>query len=269
MRNLFPILLAVVVLSSGCDQQGQGVKTVSFGDNEYVGELKDGEPNGQGTMTWISGNKYVGEWQNGKIHGVGTKTWISGNKYVGEWKDNKRHGQGVFTYASGKKYVGEFKDGEPNGQGTMTFTSGDKYVGEWKDNNPHGYGTMTWQNPWEEYVGEYKDGKIHGQGKFTKADGTVKEGLWKAGDFIEWIDGDFNEEENIEEENVRVPWLIGLTLSDATQRLINSSLSVGYVEYGDSIFTKKDSLRALVVSQFPKSSARHIKAGSEVDLFFE
>ena len=71
------------------------------------------------------------------------------------------------------------------------------------------------------------------------------------------------------DKNVRIPWLIGLTLSDATQRLSNSSLSVGYVEYGDSLFTRKDTLRALVVSQFPKSSAGYTKAGTAIDLFLE
>jgi beta-lactam-binding protein with PASTA domain len=71
------------------------------------------------------------------------------------------------------------------------------------------------------------------------------------------------------DKNVRIPWLIGLSLSDATQRLSNSSLSVGYVEYGDSLFTRKDTLRALVVSQFPKSSAGFAKAGTAIDLFLE
>ncbi len=71
------------------------------------------------------------------------------------------------------------------------------------------------------------------------------------------------------DKNVRIPWLIGLTLSDATQRLSNSSLSVGYVEYGDSLFTRKDTLRALVVSQFPKSSAGYVKAGTAIDLLLE
>ena len=70
-------------------------------------------------------------------------------------------------------------------------------------------------------------------------------------------------------KKVRIPWLKGLTLSDATQRLSNSSLSVGYVEYGDSLFTRKDTLSALVVSQFPKSSAGFAKAGTAIDLFLE
>ena len=68
-------------------------------------------------------------------------------------------------------------------------------------------------------------------------------------------------------KQVRIPWLIGLNLRDATKRLSNSALSVGYVEYGDSLFTRNDTLNALVVSQFPKSSAGFVKAGTAIDYF--
>ena len=33
----------------------------------YVGESKNGEPNGQGTYTFDDGAKYVGEFKNGKV----------------------------------------------------------------------------------------------------------------------------------------------------------------------------------------------------------
>ena len=35
----------------------------------YVGEIKNGVPDGQGTFTWADGRKYVGEWKDGKQHG--------------------------------------------------------------------------------------------------------------------------------------------------------------------------------------------------------
>jgi hypothetical protein len=115
MRNLIPILLAVVVLSSGCD-----FDLCVSGDCE----------NGYGTYA------YSGEWE--------------GDKYLGEWKDGKRHGQGTYTYASGDKYAGEFKDGMMHGQGTYTYGlgewEGDKYVGEFKDDMMHGQGTYTEAN---------------------------------------------------------------------------------------------------------------------------
>ena len=57
-------------------------------------------------------DKYVGEIKNGKPNGQGILTFPNGNKYEGEWKDGKRHGQGKYTTSSGRKYIGEWKDGE-------------------------------------------------------------------------------------------------------------------------------------------------------------
>ena len=74
MRNLIQILLAVVVLSSGCD------------------------PDGQVTHTYDTGDKYVGEWKDGMPHGQGIKTWDDGRKYLGEWKDGEEYGLGIMTY---------------------------------------------------------------------------------------------------------------------------------------------------------------------------
>ena len=43
---------------------------------------------------------------------------------------------------------------------------------------------------------------------------------------------------------VRIPWLSGLNLADASEKLTESSLSIGYVEFGDSVLTSQDSARA-------------------------
>ena len=43
--------------------------------------------NGKGTFTWSNGSKYVGEIKNGEINGQGTQNLpTNGSKYVGEWK---------------------------------------------------------------------------------------------------------------------------------------------------------------------------------------
>ena len=65
---------------------------------------------------------------------------------------------------------------------------------------------------------------------------------------------------------VRIPWLSGLNLADASEKLTESSLSIGYVEFGDSVFTSQDSTRAIVVRQYPSSSSGFVKAGTAVDL---
>jgi len=102
-------------------------------DTKFVGEIKNGKQNGEGTQTYPDGRKYVGEFKNGLLNGQGTFTSPDGRKYVGEFKEGKRNGQGTQTSPDGGKYVGEWKNGEMSGQGTKTWSNGEKYVGEWKD----------------------------------------------------------------------------------------------------------------------------------------
>ena len=77
--------------------------------------------------------KYLGEIRNGVPEGQGTLTSSNGEKYEGEWKEGEKHGQGTLTFPDGQKYVGEFHEGQPHGQGTETLPDGEQYEGEWKE----------------------------------------------------------------------------------------------------------------------------------------
>ena len=183
MKNLILVFHILLIFSIvGCAEKGV-----------YVGEKKDGNPHGQGTLTFSSGKKYVGEFKDGKQHGQGTYTYPKKEghkvaaKYEGEWKNGKQDGQATYTWSDGGKYVGKFKDGRKNGQGTWEHPDGRKYVGEYKNNWWDGKGVniapdgMQWYTL---YDGEFKKGKFHGQGKLvvTKIDpdGTLL-GKWNLG----------------------------------------------------------------------------------------
>jgi len=118
---------------------------------KYVGEIKNGEPNGQGKMITPDGEKVEGEWKDGVLHGKGTRTFPVGLKYVGEYKNGIRHGQGTQIHPYGWKYIGEWKDGRQHGQGTTTWSKGDlkgyRFVGEYNNGS-------FWS------VTVYKDGNI-------------------------------------------------------------------------------------------------------------
>jgi len=58
-------------------------------DRKYVGDTRNGGPNGQGTLIFPDGDKYVGKFKDGVYHGKGTYTFHDGAKYVGEFKDGK------------------------------------------------------------------------------------------------------------------------------------------------------------------------------------
>ena len=113
-------------------------------DGKYIGEIKNGKPNGTGTITSPDGKKYVGEFKDGKEHGKGTYTYPDGVKYEGEWKDGKEHVQGTLTIPDGftDMEVGEWDDDDLYINVKMEmkldfeeliYPNGSKYFGEWKN----------------------------------------------------------------------------------------------------------------------------------------
>ena len=149
-------------------------------DTKFVGEIKNGKQNGEGTQTYPDGRKYVGGWK--MVNGVkvekgilfrdtprskweegGEKWFRTGDEktqaiYEGEIVTGVPGGQGTITFPSGSTYVGEFRDGKRTGQGTMTYSDGGKYEGKWKDGKQHGQGTFTFTDG-RKWAGEFRGNK--------------------------------------------------------------------------------------------------------------
>ena len=93
-----------------------------FENNKYLGEFKDGQPNGQGTYYFLAdnenyGDKYAGQFKDGIIYGQGTYYFLAdnefkGDKYEGEYKDGNRNGQGTYTFADGRIVEGQWRNGK-------------------------------------------------------------------------------------------------------------------------------------------------------------
>ena len=70
-----------------------GKKWFKSGDEKtqvkFEGDILNGGPNGQGTLTFPNGDKYVGKFKDGEYHGQGTYTLHDGEKYVREFKNGK------------------------------------------------------------------------------------------------------------------------------------------------------------------------------------
>lgn len=132
----------------------------------YIGEVGDGQMNGQGTVTDTKGTNQKGEWRNGLPYKV-SGTWVAPDGIIekGTWN----------------------RDGTKSG-GTITWKDGQEYTGDWEpvDNGielPDGTGTMTWPDG-RTYVGEFRHGEMDGTGKMTYPGGKVESGLWKLGKFV-------------------------------------------------------------------------------------
>ena len=68
------------------DKSDKDVVTIDWDGGSYTGEVSDGVPLGQGTLTRPDGTKYVGEYKDGVPHGQG-KVFAPDNTLLqeGEW----------------------------------------------------------------------------------------------------------------------------------------------------------------------------------------
>ena len=87
----------------------------------------------QGSSSYPNGGTYVGEFRDGKPNGLGTLTYRHHGEYVGEFRDGWPSGRGAYAYPDGRRYVGEWRNGDFNGRGVRTYPDGRKEDGEWSD----------------------------------------------------------------------------------------------------------------------------------------
>ncbi len=159
MKHLL-ILISLLILSSPVIGENHkrvilfrwdtssGFKWKGFGESihpKFEGEVKDGIPNGVGTLKLPGGDKYIGEFKDGKRHGKGSINYSSGGNYEGEWKEGKKHGQGTSINYQGIVYEGEFKDGLKHGKGKETRPDGRITEGEFDDGEAFGQGTISFR----------------------------------------------------------------------------------------------------------------------------
>jgi antitoxin component YwqK of YwqJK toxin-antitoxin module len=84
---------------------------------DYVGDVKDGKPDGVGKAYYQSAKMYEGEWKDGKQHGKGKEFYPDGTlQFEGEYKGGYRDGFGKAYNNNGTvNFEGEWKAGEPVG----------------------------------------------------------------------------------------------------------------------------------------------------------
>ena len=97
------ILLSLLILTLPLVAQETGVLYFKKVNGKYGWFEK-----GNDKKDW----KYIGEIKNGRPNGTGVLSFTLG-KYSGELKNGMKHGQGTYTYKSGRKRVGEFRKGKP------------------------------------------------------------------------------------------------------------------------------------------------------------
>ena len=158
-----------------------GVSKYFENGDHYLGDMKNGLPDGNGTLNTIlegMGYTYVGEFKNGKKHGKGNLS-SKDNKYNydGGWKEDKKNGVGsLFDY--GDKYTGDFRNDKYCGNGTLCGKNGEIFECEFKDGKPNGLGRVTLVNG-DVSPGTFIQGKICGQVSIKYKNGGSYNGYYK------------------------------------------------------------------------------------------
>ena len=169
-----------------------GVSKFYENGDHYMGDMKFGLPDGNGTLNTIMdgmGYTYVGQFKRGKKNGRGNIS-SKDNKYNydGGWKDDKKYGIGTL-FDNGDKYTGDFVDDKYNGNGTLCGKNGEIFECEFKDGKPEGLGRVTLVNG-DVYIGNFENGKICDQVSIKYKNGESYDGYYK--DNKKWGYGCFN-----------------------------------------------------------------------------
>lgn len=170
--------------------------------DKYVGEWRNREMSGFGTITSRSGGRYVGMVQGHLLpNGEGTIEWSDGSNLKGNFLNGLVQGDGVYKFADGRRYEGRFKDQKANGLGTFTWPNGDRYVGNFVNDERTGRGEYFWSvggsyegdfvngvrtgrgidklRDGSRYIGEFRNNKWDGDGVHYFSDGSIKAaGVW-------------------------------------------------------------------------------------------
>ncbi len=193
--------------SRGYSNQAWKIKRIRDTDSMFVGEVINGLPHGQGTVTFSNNAEYVGEFRDGQFNGQGTYTFPDGAKYVGYWLNGLKNGQGTYTFPDGRVKSGlwifnVFAGQNPLQQEQLELRENTAkrkqlesrimvlYIGkeDWfrgRESNPAFWETKKNLESDYVYVGAVSKGLPHGQGTLTYPNGRVQKGLWSRGNFLD------------------------------------------------------------------------------------
>ena len=149
------------------------------GSDLYIGDFKDGKPDG--ILNQYKNNRiyYSGTWQNGLFNGDGILYKEDGKISEGIWRDNKLAYTFVDIDLPQGHYTGYIKDGKPTNEGTMLYSDSCLYDGEWDNGMWNGYGTLRTKEIL--YDGDFVNNKPDGIGYILYNDSSSYNGEWLAG----------------------------------------------------------------------------------------
>ncbi len=209
MKNFLFLMSSLFLLVSGLEaqcvsgdcQQGTGIYLFPSGA-KYIGQFKDGKPEGIGSCYYTDGSKYQGHWTSGFPEGEGIRIDPDGTQHRGHWKRGKqveepkreehlaeapppppveREEETVAEPKKEKKQQTGCISGDcQNGKGIYIYPSGAIYIGEFVNGEIHGIGACYYTDG-SKYQGQWVYRYPEGRGTKIFPDGKKWTGYWKKG----------------------------------------------------------------------------------------
>ena len=98
----------------------------------YVGEMRDGRPDGRGRLELRTGAVMEGTWKAGLLEGRGSYRDAGGSLYEGAFVAGRAEGRGRLAGRDGSIYEGDFRAGLRDGRGTTRLPGGTVYESRWR-----------------------------------------------------------------------------------------------------------------------------------------
>ena len=194
--------------STKSDCSGDCTETLDYakGTATYVGNTKNGAPQGRGTLNFNNGTSLTANFNHGNYVGDVILKYQDGTIYEGGYSNNNWNGFGKFTNAKSTS-TGYYKNGqiEKRGQRSYDFSSGQKKVMNYDDPSKSsilysngsqfvgivdedGYNMKIGKkvSTTENYISEgyYSEkGTLDGYGKYTDSMGNITEAIYVDGEY--------------------------------------------------------------------------------------
>ena len=175
LKNLLKVQENITNKMAFISNIGTGYGKCLFENGDYyLGNLKEGIPQGIGTLFGKDNNKkFEGKFDKGKAVN-GTYFFENGEFYKGSLKNNKYQGHGQLFDKNGNiKYDGEYNNGKKEGEGKLFYKNGEKYEGFFHINKRHGKGKLFYKNGNIKYDGDFLNDNFQGKGILYKNKGKI------------------------------------------------------------------------------------------------
>ncbi|MFI5188115.1 MAG: hypothetical protein ACHQF0_15395, partial [Chitinophagales bacterium] len=190
MKKIVLLLTSCLIIASLSAQTTgrlENLKDVWGTSFNYVGEIKNKQPNGIGVAIYSNKTtlRYAGNFVDGIFNGKGALLFADGTFLSGEWKNGKLNGRGAFLNKDGDIYVGGFADGKKEGAGSFVYGNKGILCGNLKNDTYEGRCIFINANGTTLADNIYSNGKKDGSGYQYELD-TKKlfEGTWSNGDWV-------------------------------------------------------------------------------------